>query len=381
MARKAASRIRPMTTSLSGWNCGRSDADCGRPNSGKRSHRASTSHAAVADPSIAGTADGMCVAQISAAPPPQSRIIHTACAAAFSTPASRAFSQPPATSKSTASTTLNQVVGSKSNAASTSAASTTEVITRDLSMLFRLALGKASEAPFALPEVVQRRIQVGDGEVRPERIAEMEFGIGKVPQQVIGEPVFSAGPDEQVGFRLAGKLERVAECGLVDRLRIEFASAGLFGELARGRDDIVTAAVACRDVEQKAGVVAGNLLGARHSALQGLRQSFPAPDEVQTHVVPIELVDFAIQRPAEQAHQSRDFVARTAPIFAGKRIDSQNGDAPFGHGPDNLARDLCTGLMTIGARLAAPSSPAAVAVHDNCQMMRQICPGHRFRSP
>src|SRR6056297_1387616 len=272
MATNAASRIRPITISFSGWN-GRRSVNApvdgaGRPKPGKRSHTASTSQATVAEPSITGTAEGMCVAQISAAPPTQSRIIQAAWAIGFSIPASRAFSQPPATSSSSARTTLNQVVGSKSSAASTSAASTTEVITRDLSMLFVLALGKASEAPLALPEVAQRRVQVGFGKVRPEGVAEMKFGVGKVPQQVIGQTALTAGADEQVGFRLPGKLQRVAECGLVDRVRIEFAPARLLGELARSRHDIVSPTVAGGNIEQKTGVVARHVLGARHAALQ-----------------------------------------------------------------------------------------------------------------
>src|SRR6056297_651106 len=381
MATNAANRIRPITISLSGWMCGRSPDRSGWPRPGKRSHSAESSQATVAKPNITGTATGMCVAQISAAPARQSTAIHEACATALSTPASLAFSQPPATSKSKASTTLNQVVGSKSSAASTSAASTSEVITRDLSMLLCVALGKASEAPLALPEIVQRRIQVGLGEVRPERIAEMEFGIGKIPQQVIGKPALSAGPDEQVRFRLARKLERVAECGLVDAARIKFASARLLGESARGRHDVVSSAVARCDVEQEAGVVAGHLLGARHTALQGFRKRFSAANEVQAHTVLVELVNFTIQRPPEQAHQTRDFVARTAPVFAGKRIDGQNRNATLAHGPNDLACNLGAGLVAIGARLAPPGGPPAVAVHDDCQMMRQICPGHRLRSP
>ena len=52
-----------------------------------------------------------------------------------------------------------------------------------------------AESPFTLLVIGYRPAQFLFAEVGPERIAEIEFGIGALPQQVVAEAYFATGTD------------------------------------------------------------------------------------------------------------------------------------------------------------------------------------------
>ena len=57
---------------------------------------------------------------------------------------------------------------------------------------------EGAEAAFAGGEALQRLDQRFAPEIRPQRFDEQQFGIGRLPEQEIGQPVFAAGADHQV---------------------------------------------------------------------------------------------------------------------------------------------------------------------------------------
>src|ERR1019366_1384575 len=69
-------------------------------------------------------------------------------------------------------------------------------------------------------------------EVRPQLLAEDQLGVGRLPQQVVGEPSLAAGADDQVGIVHLGPIEACAELGF-----------GGAGEAAGGIDDLGASAV------------------------------------------------------------------------------------------------------------------------------------------
>src|SRR3972149_1668332 len=73
-------------------------------------------------------------------------------------------------------------------------------ISRAVLRLFELFAG-APEAPLA--PVVGREcgFERGAVEVRPQRIGEMQLGIGKLPEQKVAHALLAAGADEQVRIR------------------------------------------------------------------------------------------------------------------------------------------------------------------------------------
>lgn len=44
-------------------------------------------------------------------------------------------------------------------------------------------------------------------EIRPENGGKVEFAVGALVDKIVAQPVFSAGPDDQIGIRLAGGVQ------------------------------------------------------------------------------------------------------------------------------------------------------------------------------
>ena len=79
------------------------------------------------------------------------------------------------------------------------------------------SIGPSCAVPaLALGELLERGFQIGLGEVGPQGLAEDELGVGALPEQEVAGALLAAGPDDQVGVRLAGGVELVAEALLVD---------------------------------------------------------------------------------------------------------------------------------------------------------------------
>ena len=74
----------------------------------------------------------------------------------------------------------------------------------------------ATEAAMAAGELEQGGVERVRTEVRPERVAGVELGVGRLPDQEVGEALLAAGPDDQVRVGQAGGVERAADRGLVD---------------------------------------------------------------------------------------------------------------------------------------------------------------------
>src|SRR5262245_30298761 len=61
---------------------------------------------------------------------------------------------------------------------------------------------QAAEPPFATVKVGDGSAQVLGAEVGPEYVEEIQLGIGRLPQQEVGQPLFAAGADEEIDVRL-----------------------------------------------------------------------------------------------------------------------------------------------------------------------------------
>ena len=58
-----------------------------------------------------------------------------------------------------------------------------------------------AEAAVAGGEAFHRLGQRRAAEIRPQRVEEQKLGIGRLPEQEVGQPVLAAGADHQVGLR------------------------------------------------------------------------------------------------------------------------------------------------------------------------------------
>src|SRR5436190_2745134 len=114
-----------------------------------------------------------------------------------------AHSQPPIRI-STVTSQMVAIGGSPSITPRNTATSTTAVSTLCLSTSGRLARGDArlitrpAVTPLARRERCQRRFELRHVEIRPERVAEENLGVRKIPQQEIADAMVAPGADEQI---------------------------------------------------------------------------------------------------------------------------------------------------------------------------------------
>ena len=102
-------------------------------------------------------------------------------------------------------------------------------------------------------EMLDRGVELALAEVRPQRVAEIQLGVGEIPQQEIADALLAAGADQQVGIRQPGQRQVRAERGLVDVVGAQLAGDAALGELPRGPSDVPAPAVGDGDDERHAG--------------------------------------------------------------------------------------------------------------------------------
>src|SRR4029077_12793466 len=73
------------------------------------------------------------------------------------------------------------------------------------------ARSSLAEAPPALGELDERLLQRLAREVRPQLVAKHELRVGRLPQQVVGEPLLAARADDQVGIVHLRRIQAGAE--------------------------------------------------------------------------------------------------------------------------------------------------------------------------
>src|SRR2546423_523375 len=60
--------------------------------------------------------------------------------------------------------------------------------------------------------------QMAAAEVGPQRLGDPDFGVRNLPQQEIADAHLAARPNQQIGIRLAGRIQELAEAPLVELL-------------------------------------------------------------------------------------------------------------------------------------------------------------------
>ena len=81
---------------------------------------------------------------------------------------------------------------------------------------------------------------------------------------------------------------------------------------------------------------------------------------------------FAFQVFAQQAHQKIDFGLRAAPVFQREGVEGEARELQACAGFDDFAGGFHSGAMAGDARQMALLRPAAVAVHDDGDVLRQM---------
>src|SRR5436853_5890102 len=148
----------------------------------------------------------------------------------------------------------------------------------------------AAEAPATLCVLLERRPEVVDAELRPERLDEDELRVGGLPEQEVREPELARRPDQQIRVRHLGRVQVRRDERLVDLVR---GDAGLDDPPQR-LDDLRASAVVERDPEQEPAVRRGLPLERLHPLLQLLRRAVAPTDEPRAHALPLQIRELAL---------------------------------------------------------------------------------------
>ena len=146
------------------------------------------------------------------------------------------------------------------------------------------------------------------------------------------------------------------------------------GQRAAGLDDVPAAAIGHGDDQPQSAIARRQLLRRLHAAREFGAQHGAVADEGQTHLVAVQVRHFAFQRIEKQVHEHAHFVGRAAPVLAAEGEQGEITHLALGAFLHDPAHHLDAGAMAGRARQAARPGPAAVAVHDDCDMLRRV--GH-----
>jgi len=118
-----------------------------------------------------------------------------------------------------------------------------------------------AETALAMGEGEDRLLELFAIEVGPQHRREIEFRIGQLPDQEIGDALLATGADEQVRFGQIVQAEPFGQAFGCDLVRRQGTGLNVCGQLPGGLGDVPAPAVVGGDIELEAGVVAGQEFG------------------------------------------------------------------------------------------------------------------------
>ena len=155
-----------------------------------------------------------------------------------------------------------------------------------------------------------------------------------------------------------------------ERLLVD--GSALLGDAARGLDDLGPAAVVERDPEVEPRLARGRALELAHLLLQPVGRAVAPADEPRAHALLRQVGQLAVDRLAEDLHQRLDLVGRARPVLGGERVHRERFDAEIDCSLDDGTQRSRAGAMALGDAHAVRARPAAVAVHDDRDRLRDL---------
>src|SRR5438874_8236021 len=116
-------------------------------------------------------------------------------------------------------------------------------------------------------------------------------------------------------------------------------------QLLHGVDDLGAAAVVEADVQDAAGIGRCARLGGFDAVAHALRELVPPPAYEQPDATLVELVDLALDRLVEEAHQGADLGARPGPVLGRTGVHAEHLDAQVLAGVHNALHAPLPGPM------------------------------------
>src|SRR3989338_9212402 len=211
----------------------------------------------------------------------------------------------------------------------------------------------------------QRQLKLCMIEVRPQHRREIKLGVRQLPQKKVTNALLAAGTDEQI--RLRGVVQTQERLKTLRRnvFRLDLAGQHPAREFGRGLGNVPTSAVIGGNRQRQRGVVPSQVLRLTDARADFRSEALDVADYPKAHIVLMQLPRLAIERREEQVHQQPHLLLRATPVLARKRKQREMANAVIATGLDQIAHPLHTLAVAGDTRQSAPACPAAVAIHDD----------------
>ena len=130
-------------------------------------------------------------------------------------------------------------------------------------------------------------------------------------------------------------------------------------------------------IEDVGAVVSGQGLAVVHLATKARAELGAVPDDPQLHALGVQLLHLAVHRLLEEAHQGAHLATGSLPVLGAEGVEGEDVDAGVVAGLHDPPYRPHTGPMTGDPWQVSSLGPAAVAVHDDADMARQLRAGRR----
>ena len=164
-------------------------------------------------------------------------------------------------------------------------------------------------------------------------------------------------------------VEVLGQCLLIHLGGIELAVGDVLRQPLRGTRDLIPAAVIQRDRQLDTVIVSGFGLQPVHQVDQFTVQLHPVADEPDARIAFIQFAGFLGDIEPEEAHQPGHLDLGPFPVLGRKGENRQVLDPDILAGLDHFADAFRAGMVTEKPRPPAGLRPAAIAVHDDRDML------------
>ena len=220
--------------------------------------------------------------------------------------------------------------------------------------------------------------------VRPENRRENEFRVRVLIQHEVAQPLFPAGPDQQIHIRLSRGIQVIRNRLLRDLIFPQGTVPYQRGDLSRGPHQFRAPAVVHGDIQPEPRILLCPVFRLDQRFPLFLRQTALVSQDQDPYVLGVQLIDLGSKEIQDQLHQRGYFLFRPVPVLRGEGIQAQGTDPQVICMADDLPQGFRSLPVTSGHVQLMLFCPAAVPVHDDSYMLRQLvklirCPWRLFQ--
>ena len=219
---------------------------------------------------------------------------------------------------------------------------------------------------------VQRLVIIVHGKVRPQHRRENKFRVCVLVKQEIAQPLFSTGPDQQIHVRLPPGIQMIGNRLFRNLFFPDVAVPYQCGYLLRRHDQFSPAAVVHSNIQPESRVFPGPVFRLNQRFPLFFRQPALVAQNQDPDIFRVQLINLGGKEVQDQLHQCSHFLFGAVPVFRGKSIQTQCSDSQIIRMADNLPQGFRTLPMAPGHVQLMLLGPAAVSVHDNGHVLRQL---------